>query len=148
MITHIETIDDMISWLHWLTRLESSPDKALADVTASLEQIKQSHPYPFKVCTKCRNVYPATKDYFRYTGQGRLGLSYDCKFCHNSYLKARNKTKRKKANGNWSPEYLEEVNRVRSKDGLPSLGSKPTAKPGRPKKVHTPQLPPKPGELW
>lgn len=41
-----------------------------------------------KICTRCKNKYPATKEYFRKCALGKMGLSPECKDC----LKLRWKT--------------------------------------------------------
>ena len=37
--------------------------------------------YGFKTCSKCKKVYPATRDYFRANKRNKDFLRYECKNC-------------------------------------------------------------------
>lgn len=43
----------------------------------------------YKVCTKCNNTLPATKDNFNVMARGKYGLRSQCKICIKTYSKSR-----------------------------------------------------------
>ena len=156
MISRIETIPDIIKCMEFLSTLDGVTPGQFTNMIATLNTLKDTHDYPLKICCKCRKVYPDTSDYFDWSGQGRTGRHATCKDCRRKYQKRYTRIRRQETEGDWSPEYLAEVNRVRAQENLPPLSipahrTPSTRKPGRPPKAktpETPQLPPKPGEKW
>lgn len=164
MISRIETIDDLIMWIDSLIRLNTKnvkieklpEDQATALISAQevLSKIGVRFPGPFKQCVTCKAIWPETREWFDWCGQGRTGLHAECKFCRNAYQKKYQEQRRAKQSnfGYASQADLDEINFHREQDGLPPLSTAP-AKKGRPrrsktKKSFTPQYIPKVGERW
>lgn len=103
MISRIETINDLEIWLECLRMLhkknasfpELLPEQSdvLSMAQDILEEIRLVHTGTFKQCCKCMCIWPETKEWFDWNGQGRTGLHADCKFCRNTYQKTRKKQK-------------------------------------------------------
>lgn len=106
MISRIETIDDLIEWLGSIVGLHTKNvtfEKWTNEQTAPLEaaqevllKMKPKFPNPFKQCIRCGGIWPATKEWFDWCGQGRDGLKPICKFCRNAYQKKRKAQKKSK----------------------------------------------------
>ena len=151
MVSRIETIDDLIAWLSYLSTLEGVTPGQFANMASTLLDLKpKCGDVTFKPCIKCHKVYPATKEFYNWSGQGRTGLHAVCKPCKNSYTKKYNQFVRQESKGDWTPEYLAEVNRIRAQEGKPPLTApvKHRKKAGRPKVQSPTQTAPKPGEAW
>ena len=151
MISRIETIDDLTKWLEYIAAHSTPEDVTggqFTNMIMTLKRLKPHFPCAFKQCCKCQKIYPETKEYFDWSGQGRTGLHAVCKVCRKKYQKKHKKAKQQEARGEWSPEYVAEVNRIRALAGKPPLQPPAIRKPGRPKKKQTPQTPPQPGEAW
>ena len=120
MISRIEIIDDLIMWIESLMQLhakkvsceELSDDKIsiLCKAVTVLQELTTNYPGTFKQCVKCFCVWPETKEWFDYSGQGRTGLHPDCKFCRNAYQKKR-KRNSNTAQSNLSDEDQAEIAR-------------------------------------
>lgn len=164
MISRIETITDLVEWLNSIATLEKkivdiekltdNQVSVLISAQEILAEIEPRFPGPFKQCCKCKAVYPETKEWFDWSGQGRTGLHAVCKFCRNAYQK-KHKTVQKAKQNNYGYSCqadLDEVNYYREKEGLPPLSTAP-AKRGRPKgsktkKTISSQHIPEVGEKW
>ena len=125
MISRIENIDDLITWLGCIVNLETkNKDFAVLNLTVdqisdfagvqdTLSKLKSKLSGSFKQCCRCKSIWPETKEWFDWSGQGRTGLHSICKFCRNSYQKEHKKTQRAIKNnyGYSCPADLEEANR-------------------------------------
>jgi hypothetical protein len=154
MFTRIENLSDLITWLECLKEIQKLPanQKEAAGIGIAQEILSNSGfpEGPYKQCCKCMNIWPETKEYFDWTGQGRTGLRAICKHCRKKYQKTYNKKKRaiKNLHGYSCQSDLEEINRMRKLEGQSPLPTE-MRKPGRPKKsVVNIQQPPAPGELY
>lgn len=106
MISRIETIGDLMLWIDSLLlmwtknkNVEKLTDKQIASLTSTMDALSDIYrrfPGPFKQCCKCHAIYPETKEWFDWCGQGRTGLSPICKFCRNAYQKKRKNQRKSK----------------------------------------------------
>jgi len=63
----------------------------------------------YKVCTKCNQEFPATKEYFYEDARGKYGLYSRCKLCFNKIsAKAKKKAEYKEYAKNYNKKYYDE----------------------------------------
>jgi len=64
-----------------------------------------------KICTKCKNEFPASKDYFNAQKNGKYGLRSVCKKCCKKYYSNRHRENYKKEHGHY---YVKEIKKTKT----------------------------------
>lgn len=114
MKTHRCNTVEAADMLRWFIEKNPKLDEATPGILPKAMEILQSagatH-LSLKSCTKCGNLFPATKEYFAYLREAADGLKYECRQCGRAYTNRHRYKKRHDAA--MGPEDVAEIERHR-----------------------------------